>query len=249
MVAIVPPLLRPRSMTNPPAGGKGGGLRRCSFLVVKKHPYQKPNPDVRIATAIDQSSLDWSSCPGLIALSDDGGGWRKKFHTGCLNFEEIVWFHPGWLPGPPASSSIIPVFNGHRDETSSGTVDMLSIASPSSRHKSNTHTHTRTLATPTSSANRAAAAALRCSLTGFNVFSFFFLLLVEKEKSDTGTTLEAQPHSAEAGGGRLQLRPHSPCIGERCNHDCIGASQGTAFPRPLTDRRRCSLRDLSRERM
>lgn len=218
MVATVPPLLRPRSMTNPPAGGKGGGLRRCSFLVVKKHPHQKPNPDVRIATAIDQSSLDWSSCPGLIALSDDGGGWRKKFHTGCLNFEEIVWFHPGWLPGPPASSSITPVFNGHRDETSSGTVDMLSIASPSSRHKSNTHTHTRTLATPTSSANRAAAAALRCSLTGFNVFSFFFLLLVEKEKSDTGTTGTGHPQgqhprgSTPLGRGRWRSVATAPAL-------------------------------------
>lgn len=168
------------------------------------------------------------------------------FHTARV-FEEMVWFHPGFLHHSRLQRSPT------KQAPGLWTCCRLSRR----RHVTKaTHTHARTLATSTSSANRAAAAALRCSLTGFNVFSFFFLLLVEKEKSDTGTghprvtgQQHPQPHSAEAGGGRLQLRPHSPCIGERCNHDCIGASQGTAFPRPLTDRRRCSLRDRSREQM
>lgn len=81
-----------------------------------------------------------------------------------------------------------------------------------------THTHTRTLATPTSSANRAAAAALRCSLTGFNVFSFFFLLLVEKEKLDTGTTGTGHPQgqhprgSTPLGRGRWRSVATAPAL-------------------------------------
>jgi len=137
-------------------------------------------------------------------------------------FEEIVWFHPG----PPSSSSITPVFNGRRRNKPR---DMLSIASPPSPE----HQHKHTLATSTSSANRAAAIALRCSLTGFNVLLLFSPLGPKRNvrhRHRAPPSQHPQPHSAEAGGGRLQLRPHSPCIGERYNHDCIGASQGTAFP-------------------
>lgn len=99
------------------------------------------------------------------------------FHTARV-FEEMVWFHPGFLHHSRLQRSPT------KQAPGLWTCCRLSRR----RHVTKaTHTHARTLATSTSSANRAAAAALRCSLTGFNVFSFFFLLLVEKEKSDTGT--------------------------------------------------------------
>lgn len=78
MVATVPPLLRPRSMTNPPAGGKGGGLRRCSFLVVKKHPHQKPNPDVRIANCHRSIKPGLELLPGVDCLIRRRRGMAKK---------------------------------------------------------------------------------------------------------------------------------------------------------------------------